>query len=230
MTAIPGRVPALCAGDRLTRDEFERRYAAMPQVKKAELIEGVVYMPSPVSHARHGGPHSLMATWIGNYVADTPGTDAGDNSTVRLDLDNEPQPDLLLRVMTGCGGRSRIGPEGYVDSAPELVVEVAASRVSYDLHDKLHAYRRNGVQEYLVFRTDDGEVDWFVLRESRYDGLCPDSAGVLRGSVFPGLWLDVPALVGGDGRKLRATLDRGIASPEHAALATALAAKGAKGP
>ena len=38
-------------GDRLTRAEFERRYAAMPRLKKAELIEGIVYVPSPVRYS-----------------------------------------------------------------------------------------------------------------------------------------------------------------------------------
>lgn len=54
------RIPVLCAGDALTRDEFERRYAAMPDVKKAELIEGIVYMDSPVRHTVHGQPGFLL--------------------------------------------------------------------------------------------------------------------------------------------------------------------------
>ena len=44
----PPRILPLEHGDHLTREEFERRYEAMPHVRKAELIEGVVYMPSPV--------------------------------------------------------------------------------------------------------------------------------------------------------------------------------------
>jgi Uma2 family endonuclease len=209
-------VPLLCAGDRLTRDEFERRYAAMPHCKKAELIEGVVYMPSPVNATRHGIPHALLVTWLGHYAMRTPAVSCADNTTVRLDLDNEPQPDVLLRLLPGHGGRSQLGPEGYVEGPPELVVEVTASRASYDLHDKLEVYRRSGVREYLVFRVDDAEVDWFVLEGGRYERLPSSAPGTLRGRAFPGLWLDVPALLRGDAAALIEGLDAGLASDEHA--------------
>ena len=131
-------IPPLCAGDRLTRPEFERRYSAMPSMKKAELIEGVVYMPSPVSHKSHGRPHFILDGWVCMYWGATPGVDGGDNSTVRLDLENEPQPDVMLRILPHCGGQSR-DEEDYVGGPPELVAEVAASSASYDLHDKLRA-------------------------------------------------------------------------------------------
>jgi Uma2 family endonuclease len=216
-------IPRLCAGDRLTRDEFERRYAAMPDCKKAELVEGVVYMASRVSHARHGKPHSRFVLWLGIYVARTPGLDFGDNSTVRLDLDNEPQPDAHLRLARG--GRSRVDADGYLEGPPELIVEVAASSASYDLHDKLRAYRRNGVQEYVVHRVDDGEVDWFALRGGAYERLPAGASGVLRSAAFPGLWLDVPALLRDDLPALLATLGRGLAQPEHAAFVAALAVR-----
>lgn len=211
-----GQIPELCAGDRLTRDEFERRYEAMPQVKKAELIEGVVYMPSPVSYTRHGAPHALLSHWLSSYAEETPGTGVGDNSTVRLDLDNEPQPDLLLRI--NHGGSTALSREGYVEGPPELVAEVTASRVSYDMHVKLNAYRRNGVREYLVWRVDDEAVDWFILRGGEYAKLAADAQGILRSEAFPGLWLDVPALLERDGTRLRATLQNGVADPQHAAF------------
>ena len=212
------RTRPLATGDRLTRDEFERRYASMPEMKKAELIEGVVYMPSPVSDDYHGRPHLDLATWIGVYIAGTPGVRGGDNSTLRLDMDNEPQPDLLLRIDPDARGQTRTSEEGYVEGAPELVVEVAASSASYDLHDKKNACRRNGVQEYLVRRVLDEEVDWFVLREGRYELLEPDDQGVLRSEVFPGLWLDAPALIGGDLSAVFERLQEGLAGEEHAAF------------
>jgi len=129
--------PPLESGDRLTRHEFERRYHAMPHVKKAELIEGVVYIPSPVHFEDHAEPHSWAVTWLGVYCAATPGVKLGDNATVRLDLDNEVQPDALLRLEPAAGGRSRISYDDYVKDAPELIVEIAANSASYDLHDKL---------------------------------------------------------------------------------------------
>src|SRR5690349_12283673 len=167
-------VPPLENGDRLTRAEFERRYAAMPHVKKAELIEGIVYMPSPVRLKRHGRPHIVLSNWLGHYIARTPGLDLyGDNSTVRLDEDNEPQPDLLLFLPPQVGGQATLGDDDYVDGAPELVCEVAASSVSIDLHLKLNVYRRNGVREYLAWRTEDAAVEWFALREGKYEPLQP---------------------------------------------------------
>lgn len=214
-------VPVLTAGDRLTRAEFERRYAAMPHCKKAELVEGVVYLPSPVTHTRHGNPHSLLAMWLRIYRSETPGTECSDNATVRLDLDNEPQPDLLLSLHPACGGRAAVGADGYFEGPPELVVEVTASRVSYDLHDKLRAYRRNGVREYLVWRVDDGAFDWFELHDGDYRRLATQD-GSLRSGVFPGLWLDPAAALRGDDLGVRSTLELGLASPEHGAFVAAL--------
>src|SRR5437763_1331075 len=153
----PPRQPILPLepGDRLTRDEFERRYNAMPNLKKAELIEGVVYMPSPVRLRRHGWPHFRLITWLGAYAAVTPGLIGADNATARLDLDNEPQPDTLLLIDPEWGGQARISADDYVEDAPEWVGEVSASSASFDLHAKLHVYRRNGVREYLVWRVLD---------------------------------------------------------------------------
>jgi Uma2 family endonuclease len=125
--------------ERLSRTEFERRYQAMPQVKKAEFIEGVVYVASPVRIRKHANPHGQMITWLGVYEAATPGVMLGDNPTVRLDLDNEPQPDALLRIDEAKGGQSRISEDDYIEGAPELIVEIAASSASYDLHDKRRA-------------------------------------------------------------------------------------------
>lgn len=215
----PGRprVPPLVNGDRLSRDEFERRYDAAPPGVRAELIEGVVYVASPVSETYHGGPHIDVAGWLVVYRAATPHLLAGDNSTVRLDLDNEPQPDVYLRVHPDAGGQSSTTTKGYVQGAPELVVEVAASSAAIDLHAKLNAYRRNGVREYVVVRTYDGAVDWFVLRGSDYERL-DAGGGVYRSEVFPGLWLDAAALVGGDIAKVLNVLQQGIATPEHAAF------------
>lgn len=173
-------VPELRAGDRLTRAEFERRYAAMPHVKKAELIEGVVYLPSPVTQEDHGAPHFDVITWLGVYRAGTPGVEGGDNATLRLDLD------------------------------------------SYDLHDKLHAYRRNEVREYVVWRVWDRAIDWFVLRDDRYQRLPLDAEGQYQSEIFPGLWLAPAALLRSDLAQVLAVLQQGLASPEHATFVNRL--------
>jgi len=215
-------VPPLENGDVLTRAEFERRYEAMSHLKKAELIEGVVYVPSPVRHSYHGHQHTHLISWLGYYEAHTPGVEASDNVTVRLDLDNEPQPDALLFIDPACGGQARIDADGYIEDAPELVAEVASSSASYDLHAKLRVYRRNGVREYIVWRVLDQEIDWFVLRAGQYERLPLDVEGLYRSEVFPGLWLDPAALLRGDLATVLAVVQRGLASPEHAAFAARL--------
>jgi Uma2 family endonuclease len=217
-----GELPPLEPGDRLTREEFERRYEAMPLLKKAELIEGVVYMPSPARFRRHGKPSRHLSTWLGTYEASTPGVEGADNTTARLDLDNEPQPDVLLLIDPDCGGQAKVSTDDYIESAPEWVGEVAASSASIDLNTKLHVYRRNGVREYLVWRVLDGDVDWFVLRGGQYDRLAADASGILRSEVFQGLWLDVKALVRRDLARVLAVLQQGLASPEHASFVARL--------
>ena len=211
--SIQQDVPPLENGDRLSRAEFERRYNAMPNLKKAELIEGVVYVGSPLRFESHGKPHFNLITWLGVYCAATPGVEGGDNATTRLDLDNEPQPDVQLRIESG---QSRISNDGYVEGAPEFIAEIAASSASYDLHDKMTAYRRNGVQEYLVWRTYQNRIDWFRLREGEYVALEPDAAGVVRSEVFPGLWLAIPELLQDNLAEVLAVLQQGIATAEHA--------------
>jgi hypothetical protein len=215
MSSMP-RIPRLHNGDRLSRDEFERRYEAMPELKKAELIEGVVFMPSPVSED-HSEPHFDLITWLGLYRLATPGVVGGDNGTLRLDLDNEPQPDAYLRLLASHGGQARV-EGGYVTGAPELVAEVAVSRASIDLNAKLHVYRRNGVCEYVVWRVLDEAIDWFVLREGEFVALSATPAGWYKSEALPGLWLDPAALVRRDLMAVFQVAQQGVASPEHAAF------------
>jgi Uma2 family endonuclease len=206
----------------LTREEFERRYEAMPHVKKAELIEGVVYMPSPVRLNQHGSPHAAVIAWLGVYWAATPGVQVGDNSTVRLDMDTEPQPDACMVVLPKHGGRVQLSKDDYIEGGPDLVAEIAASSASLDLNSKLRVYLRNSVREYLVWRVLDGAIDWFVLRGSQYDRLALTPAGLYQSEVFPGLWLDPAALIGLDLATAFRVLQQGLASPEHATFITEL--------
>ena len=203
-------------GDRLDRCEFERRYKARPDIKKAELVEGTVLMPSPVCARSHAAPSASLVGWLTVYCAFTPRVSVLDNATVRLDPDNEPQPDALLRIDADADGRSRISDDDYVEGPPELIVEVAASSAAYDLHDKLNAYRRNGVAEYVVWRSHDRAIDWFVLADGEYHRQAPSANGVLQSSTFPGLRLSVDALLAGDMAAVLAELQRGVGSQEHA--------------
>ena len=213
--------PLLENGDRLSRSEFERRYERMPRLKKAELIEGTVYMPSPIRAGRHAEPHSHLGGWLVLYASETPGVRCFDNSTVRLDLENEPQPDLVMIKTPAKGGQSRISDDDYLEGAPELAVEIVGSSQAYDLHQKKGAYRRNGVREYLAWITGENRLVWWELVEEEYQEIAPAEDGLVKSRVFPGLWLDTAALLGGDLKGVLATLRRGLDSAEHRALVAA---------
>jgi len=212
------RRPPLENGDRLTRREFERRCATRPNTGKAELIEGVVYLSPTVCCTTHGEPHAAIVDWLSTYSTYTPRVRVGDSATVRLDLDNEPRPDVLLRIEPDAGGQSQVSSDDYLEGAPELVVEVAVSSASYDLHDKLRVYRRNGVREYVVWRVHDRQIDWFVLVADEYRRLEHDAGGILHSTVLPGLRLAVEALLAGDVATVLAELQRGLDADEHAAF------------
>ena len=214
--------PPLQSGDRLCEAEFRQRYEAEGDSTKAELINGVVYMSPPVFEDTHGGPHADLMGWLFNYRAATPGVRSADNTSLRLDLGNLPQPDGYLRVLPTHGGSTRTDAEGYVVGGAELIVEVAASSANYDLHDKLDAYQHNGAREYLVWRTHDAQVDWFSLRGGRYCRLRPGKDGLYRSGAFPGLWLDWAAMVRGDMAAVLTAAQQGVASPAHAAFAPRL--------
>lgn len=188
-------VPLLENGDSLSQEEFHRRYLAMPPQMHAELIDGVVYLASPVKLRAHGRPHAAIIGWLMAFESSRRDVELGDNTTILLEGGNEPQPDALLRYIEG---RTTVNEEGYVVGAPELVAEVAASSVSFDMNRKLEMYARNGAQEYLVWRTRDAAFDWFVLRDGKYERLEPGDNGVIRSGVFPGLQLNIQALLAGD--------------------------------
>jgi Uma2 family endonuclease len=225
MTAIPvprpqppKPVPPLQNGDRLTAEEFERRFNAMRGLTRAELIDGVVYMPPPVSDEDHGSPQFDLTGWLAMYRYATPGVMGGIGSTLRLDARNRPQPDAFLRIIPECGGRARRDVDGYLVAPPDLICEVAASSASYDLGVKLDLYRRIEVREYVAWRVYDGSIDWRVLRNGVYEPLMAGPDGILRSEVFPGLWLDSSALMSSDVAALLRAAQQGLASPEHSAF------------
>jgi Uma2 family endonuclease len=210
-----GALPRLECGDCLTRDEFERRYAAMPGDTKFELIDGIVYMASPVKED-HDSYQLAVSSLLRDYAFATPGCKAGLSPTIRLGRKDEPQPDGLLRLLPEVGGRSRVDRDGYLSGPVELVVEVASSSEARDLNQKKRAYLSRGVLEYVVIVISRSTVIWFRRRGRVYVPSRSDRAGILRSKVFPGLWLHGPALVHGDEALVRSTLEQGTASPEHA--------------
>lgn len=192
--AIPAQV-LLEPGDRLDRAEFHRRYELRPDLHRAELVEGVVYVPSPMRFSTHDDQASLCVHLLRHYAMHHPGVRAGANASIMLDGLNEVQADGFL--FYEAGGRLRVRDDGYLEGAPELVVEVAASTVSRDLHDKLRAYERNGVREYIVWRVVDGAVDWFDLVDGAYVLRGPGADGIIESKAFPGFRLAIPALLAG---------------------------------
>ena len=183
-------------------------------------------MASPVRADQHGDPDNLIQGWLGTYAATTRGTRASTNTTTRLGREEVPQPDGSLRLLPEYGGQVRMDKKGYLVGAPELVVEIAASSASVDSTAKLDTYRRAGVREYLLWRTVDECVDWLELVEDDYVHILPDASGVIRSHIFPGLWLDMNALLDLDAARVLATLAEGLASEEHAAFIAKMTAVG----
>lgn len=205
-------VPPLANGDRLKQPEFHRRYRTYPDDVKFELIGGIVYMSSPPRWP-HGNYSQELALVFGLYRAATPGIEAGDNATIILGEESEPQPDIALRLLPEYGGQSCLDAEKYVQGAPELLAEIAYSSRALDMHQKREDYERAGVQEYLVLCIEDEELHWFHFPSG--DMIRPNRQGVSRSLVFPGLWIDSRALLARDTARQIEVIQQGLASREH---------------
>jgi Uma2 family endonuclease len=219
-------LPPLEAGQRLDRPTFHERYEAMPPRTRAELVGGVVYMPSPLSED-HGEPNNDVSGWLFHYKRFTPGVRSPNDATVMLDELGEPQPDCQLRIPSERGGQTHLDENRFITGAPELIVEIARSSRSYDLKEKKADYERAGVVEYLVIELDPDRIHWFIRRGARFVPMRPGPDGIYRSRVFPGLWLDPVALYAENLDRLIEVLEEGLASPEHVAFVAKLAAVGA---
>lgn len=222
MTTFLQTAPSLASGDCLSRDEFLRRWEAMPDTKFAELIGGVVFMPSPVGQD-HGTTDFRIGTLLGTYEVETDGVDGGTNCTWLM-LQDAPHADIFLRINEDCGGHSRI-QGNFFHGAPELVVEVIGSSASFDLHQKLALYELGGVDEYFVILIWEREVRWFERESGRLEAHEIPTDGIIRSKKFPGLWLDTTAILDGEKRKAMTVLKQGLVSAEHAEFVKALAAR-----
>lgn len=214
------RLPLLQCGDRLTSKEFIRRYEAMPDVKRAELIEGTVYiMTSPVRFYAHGKPDSAMQFILGGYAFSTPGVESGTNATVQLDEENTFQPDGFLRKLAEKGGKTFVDHRDYIIGPPELIVEIAATSASIDLGRKRDVYLKHRVPEYICWLTEETpSIKWWFLENSQYIDLLPAPDGITRSRTFPGFWLDTAALLSDNKPRIREVMEQGLASAEHAAF------------
>jgi Uma2 family endonuclease len=208
-------------GDHLDQKTFHARYEAMPEHVRAELIKGVVYMPSPLK-SRHGRHHHRLNLWLGLYQMATPGTDVLDNPTTILGEASEPQPDSCLLILPECGGQARVNQDDYLEGAPELMAEVALSSASIDLHAKRQDYEQAGVKEYLVLVLRGNRIVWLVQHGQGFVPLEPGEDGIHRSEAFPGLWLDGAALLRQDMQRVSEVLQQGLASEAHAAFVSQL--------
>lgn len=217
-------LPSVEAGDHLDQVTFHARYAAMPASFRAELIGGMVIVPSPLSRG-HGLHHMLINGWLCQYWLATPGTLAWDNVTTILSEEDEVQPDAGLIIEPACGGQTGVTEDDYTIGAPELIVEIASSSASMDLHAKRRVYEQAGVQEYVVVVLRQRAIRWFVRQEGVYEPMAAEADGVYKSRLFPGLWLHAESLLHLDGGQLMAVLQQGLATPEHAALVQELQAR-----
>ncbi len=220
------KIPLLKTGDRLKQPEFHRLYEQTPKHFRAELIGGTVYVSSPLRR-EHGSYHLCLGGAFLHYEAGTPGIEGGDNTTMIFDILTEPQPDLFLRILTEYGGQSKITLDDYIAGAPELLAEIALSSNDIDLGVKREQYQRAGVLEYVVVALRSRELFWFDFRANRL--LKPDARGVFRSRVFPGLWIDGPALLARRSGRLLEVVELGLASPEHARFVKRLESRFRKG-
>ncbi len=220
MATVETQVPPLVEGQRLSRDEFLRRWEAMPQVKRAELIKGVVHMPSPLN-LEHGDTDLDLGAILWTYAAYTPGTKANSASTSFM-LQDAPQPDCHLRILPEAGGRTKRTGR-YLEGGPELVGEVSLSSAAYDLGDKFDVYDEAGVLEYVVIFLKEQEIRWFHRQDGKLQPMPEPAGGIWRSHVFPGLWLNGPAFLAGDMAQVLATLQQGLQTTEHAAFVQELA-------
>jgi Uma2 family endonuclease len=208
---------ALTTGDLMDRAEFLRRWDALPEINKAELIEGIVIVPSPLSR-EHGKRDKTIIWWLTQYAYATAGCESGNNVTWFM-LDSAPQPDAFLRILPEWGGQSKNGEreaKTFPAGAPELASEISLTSTEIDFGRKQVLYQRAGVQEYITVADFERSLIWRVLEQGSYMALPPDEDGIIRSRVFPGLWLDVEAFWQDDGPKMWATLQAGLATPAHA--------------
>jgi Uma2 family endonuclease len=207
--------PLLCNGDRMNQREFHRRYEAYPEDVKFELIGGIVYMAPPLRRP-HGIYQPKLSQALAHYEDATPGVELSDNATQILGKESELQPDLALRILTECGGQSRVNADQYYEGPPELLAEIAHSTRSLDMNQKRQDYEQAGVLEYLVLCVEERELYWFSFTAKKM--IQPDRQGVARSRIFPGLWISVAALLDRDGPRLIETVQKGLSSRAHAAF------------
>ena len=217
-----------CEGDRLSRAEFVSAGQSDPdRYQFAERIDGRLVMnAASVRREGHGRPNSRIVGLLVAYEVETPGVEVGDNSTAQIDDDHDPQPDAYLLVLPEYGGQVEFTESDFIRNAPEMIVEIAGHSLATDLGRKKAIYEADGCREYLVWATDERRFYCFRNGTGGFEEVSGGTHdGVFRSVVFPGLWIDMKALLADDLRAAMTTLRRGLESTEHAAFASELASR-----
>jgi hypothetical protein len=217
--------PPLADGQLVSLEEFEQRFDATPDLKHAELLDGVAYLRHD-GRAFAGSCRAALIGWLGVYSASTRFLLPGAHGHVALDDRNELQPDAILAVRPEAGGTVVLDATGVVRSAPDFAADVFTTTNATLLPKRIAAHERGGTLEYLVWYAEHKCVDWLVRERGEFVAMNPDPAdGLLKSVAFPGLWLDATALLNGDLDTVLAALQRGLASAEHKAFVSQLAAR-----
>jgi Uma2 family endonuclease len=221
------RLPPLENGDQLDQPTFQARYEAMPEDCRAELIGGIVHIPSP-QKVPHSKAQRLVVRWLDEYAEATPGSEMLLNNTQILGPDSEPEPDACLFILPEYGGRVYVDADDYLRGAPELIVEVSSATESIDLHRKKLDYQKAGVIEYVVLALRTQQVFWFIRQRGKYKEVSLPADGIFRSRTFPGLWLDAEAMLRCHRPVVLAALKEGLATPEHSAFVAKMQKHAAK--
>lgn len=215
-------IPPLENGDLLHSCEFLRRYDRMPELKKAELVNGQVFMGHHVLASLHGAPHGMVSMLLGYFSAYTPGTTSYSRPTLVVDEGNVFQPDCVLCINNS--GRTWANEDDLLCGAPELVFEVSVGSTSLDVLAKKQVCERLGVLDYVVWCTLDARLHWFHREGERFVETKPNTAGLLCSRSLPGLQTPVADLLALNGLKVMTCLEEGLATPAHAEFVRSLAA------
>lgn len=198
----------------MSQKRFHALYQMMPQDFRAELVDGIVFVCEPLGQS-HGRHHIRFSSLVDAYQSATPGVQAFDNTSVILGTHDEVQPDICLRIHPERGGQSKDSSDNnYIVGAPELIIEIASSSYSIDLHMKKQRYQKAGVNEYIVLCLNPFALHWFCLKDG--PTIVSDRDGIKRSRVFPGLWVDENGMRNMDYEVTKRVLEEGISSAGHA--------------
>lgn len=161
----------------------------MGDIGRTELIEGVIKHYMPTGHP-HGFYEVLLATVLWTFVkAQKLGRVLAGETGIYI----RRQPDTIRAAdvaFISHGRLAKASPQGYLDVAPELVVEVMSPGDSWsDVNDKLEDYFFIGVVQVWV--VDPQRQRIHVYRSLTEMAILTPNDTLVGGDVLPGFTLPV---------------------------------------